>query len=908
MNSPGRAFIILTFISALATTIAFQFTSPYRIAIGSGDSSYVRGFWSLERDGNGNPFRWSRANSEIVFHNAGQILPPGIPITMEVRLASARPEGQEPQVHLILQGAESQDLGSIAVPGVVSILNLPIDRGKTGGGDWTLKITSETFSPQGDGRELGIMVRRATIIAGPGANPVLPPFPTILYGTLTPLFVFLSMFGLAPQMLARKHAVSLSFAAGVVAAIVLAAGIAFNREQTVLYLPFVFLACAALVIWASARILRPAGLQVSRTRRWMFTFAFVLGTFFLVLGESLVWLANQTRAGGLFLVTGAACIFVAMLRPNPGSSWGNGILTGASEDLEPARRKLGLGTMGWPTIGAIVLVGFAMRVYALDEVLFGLFRDETRLGLLAMRVLSDPSYRPVYEGPPISQSGLLIYALAAMFSTAGANIFTLRLVGALGGTLTVPLLWRIANDWFHRPRVAQESALEVPRAIAPPLPWDETLIPFIAAFGLAIGTMHVYYSRFTLPYVESPLLTIPAYILLTRAFKNGRWQTYALAGFFFAAAQYASQVSRVGLLVGAFLVIDEIVIRRGLPRNFIRGASALIITSLIVLSPLLAYVARHPDDFLARTEQVSLFNSGVSSGAYPVGLLWNNVVAYGTMFNLVGDSHGGHVVPTRPEFDPIMSLLFVIGFLYGLVHWRDSRYRRVLFWLFASLLPGILSIEAPAPLRVLETPAPTFIFAGVGGAWLLGQFASLPGPSFNLSRRFAFGVRFAFLGLGALALFANAHVYLGELGNDARLWEKNQAISTPIGATLCKWVAGGQVPRKQIVLVPDWLLSGGDDQDVLNFTTSDELRFAPMNHAEALPATALIVRPNIVGYWKTIIAKQRGSGTIPAKWTQQDAQTMMQIQKLAANRTLTQLTGPNFPDSSEATFWLYTVR
>ncbi len=433
-----------------------------------------------------------------------------------------------------------------------------------------------------------------------------------------------------------------------------------------------------------------------------------------------------------------------------------------------------------------------------------------------------------------------------------------------------------------------------------------SFVSLIAACGLAIGTMHVYYSRFTLPYVESPLLSIPAYIFLARGLKDGSWRNYALAGCFLGATQYASQVSRVSILVGAFLVLDEILTRRTFPPHFVRGALVLCIAALIVLAPLLTFVAQHPDAFFARTEQVFLFNETTSSGEYPVTLLWNNIVAYGEMFNVVGDSHGGHVVPTRPEFDPVFGVLFVIGFLYALTGWRESANRRVLFWLCAALLPGLLSIEAPAPLRVLEVTAPTFILAGLGAVWLIQNVVAggLVGDLY--SRR---GVALAAVLLGSLALFVNARVYFGELGNDPRLWEKNQALSTPLGAALGEWRQQHLIPPQAIVYVPDWLLNASDDRDVLNFTTNYQLKFTSLSKAPAtLPAPALIVRPNIVGYWKTIMAWGSGSPKLIARWTAEDAQTQAQIRALAGTRELTEIKGPVFPDSNETTFWLYMVQ
>jgi hypothetical protein len=892
MKDPARSLILLAIVSTLAVTIAYQFTPPYRINIAPGDNPYIRDFWDLETDPQGGSFRWTKAKSEIIFHNAGQILPPGRPITLELRLASARPPDVDPpEAHLTLSGGAGQDLGTIQVPSQLGTLRFGLDPARTGDRDWALEIDSETFQPAGESRELGVSVRRATLRVDDTQPPLWPRFPSALYAILIPLFLFVSTGEVVSRTPIKTYSSPLSFAVALGAMLALASGIAVYRELTVLYLPLLLVLSMILGAWALSRILRSNGLTAVLDDELVYRATWSTGLVGLVIGEAIIWLTDQIVLGAFLLIAGAAITYLSIhLR--------SGVLPPAQAGA-PSRTELLL-------LGGITLLAMALRVYRLDQVLFGLFRDETRMGLLGLRVLSDPNYRPIYEGPPISQSGLLLYLLAFSFRFFGANIFSLRLVGAIAGALTVPLLWRLVRDWFP---------LSPLRASARWVGGGAPLIALVAAFGLAIGTMHVYYSRFTLPYVESPLLSIPAYILLARGLKDGRWRNYALAGCFFGATQYASQVSRVSWLVGAFLVVDEILTRRALPRNFVRGAFVLCVAALIVLAPLLSFVAQHPNEFLARTGQVSLFNEQTSSGDYPVTLLWNNVAAYAAMFNVVGDSHGGHVVPTRPEFDPVFGVLFVIGFLQGVRRWRESAYRRVLFWLFAALLPGLLSIEAPAPLRVLEAPAPTFILAALGAWWLLQSVSrviesrAVSPPSRDRERGKVGAISYALPLLAALALIVNSRVYFGELGNDPRLWQKNQGLSTPLGATLGEWHRQNQIPGEAVVYAPDWLLGEHDDRDVLNFLTNSQMKFVSLSKAPSiLPSPALIVRPNIVGYWKTIVARQQDSPKIVARWTEEDAQTQEQIRALAGTRDLREMRGPVFPDSDEPAFWLYVVR
>lgn len=906
MKFPTRPFILLALFSTIVIIAAFQFSPIYVIRLSQGDSPYLRDFWDLESDAQGNSFRWSKSSSEIVFHNAGQIFPINRPVTLELRLAAARPPASnEPQVRFKMVGNRDLELGTISVPSVLTTQRFTIDPAVAGPGDWALEISSDTFQPPGDTRDLGISLRRATMRLQDPQLPLLPASPSLFFLVLAPLLLFLFAHSAISRSRFQAATFFLPFSISIAVVLILGFGLVYSREQTILYTP-IFVAATGILA-ASAALQTTTNLRLTTgATSSLSKIAFVFGMLLLIAAEAWVWLGDQLTASVIILVAGAGFVFLSMrLRPMAAKEIGN----------------VPLAPIGWMLLGGITLLALAMRVYRLDDVLFGLFRDETRMGLLGMRVLSDPTYRPIYEGPPISQSGLLIYLLALEFKAIGPSIFSLRLVGAIAGALTVPLVWLLARDWFpislHMVGVQRQVGQGIPGSDSGAKePKDQesrfgkgirgvgSPVALVAAFGLAIGTMHVYYSRFTLPYVESPLLSIPAYIFLARALRGGRLRNYAVAGLFLGATQYASQISRTSILVCAFLVIDEILTHRSLPRNFTRGVLVVCVIAGLVLSPLLAYGIAHPNELLARTGQVSLFNDKTSSGEYPITLLWNNIKAYAGIFNIVGDSHGGHVVPTRPEFDPVFGLLFLVGFIYSLTRLRESSYRRVLFWLFASLLPGLLSIEAPAPLRILEAPAPTFILAGIGSVWLVSFAVGL--GQFAISARRARVV--AAIALGVLALFVNSQVYFGELGNDPRLWDKNQALSTSIGATLSDWLSQQRIAPTGAILSPDWFLADSDDRDVINFTTNRQIKLAPLSQATSNSASGpLIVRPNILGYWRVIIAWQPGTKT-PAKWLQEDEDTLARVSALSGDRQMKELVGPNFPDSIEPTFWLYMVQ
>jgi 4-amino-4-deoxy-L-arabinose transferase-like glycosyltransferase len=603
------------------------------------------------------------------------------------------------------------------------------------------------------------------------------------------------------------------------------------------------------------------------TGRWLDRVGLTVGLLLLVIGEALVWLAdeNTIKAGSALLASGAIVTFVFIgLR-------------------QQERREIGLAAptrTEWLILSVITLLALAMRVYRLDEVLYGLFRDEARFGLLGLRVLDDPTYHPIYEGPPIHQSGFYLYLLAIAFRLLGASIFSLRLVSAVAGALLVPVVWWMAREWFRDARVA-----------------------LVAAFGLAISAMHVSNSRFAVPYVESTLLSIPAYVFLTRGFEGGRLRDYALAGFFFGVTQYTSQISRVALVFGAILVLDEIITRHAWPPNLLRGAFVLVVVALLVLTPLLSFIVQNPAAYFARTTQVYALNPDYTWGEYPLTVLWNNVLAYAGMFNVTGNSLGGRILPAYPELDPVFGVLLLVGLAGTLTRLQESAHRRVVLWFMTALLTGLITVDAPNPLRVLEVTAPTFILTGLAFVSLKDIFNSLTSSKLR-TRAFAC----ATLTLMFAALAVNYAVYFIDKGGDPRIWSRNQVFGSMIGHTLNQWRSQNLIASDTIVYAPDWFVEQHNEQDAFNFTTNSQFKLLPFSkYSGYFSPHIMIVRPNELGDWELLSERAPFYKAFGKQVIEGDNQDQAQVQSLLGDRAALELRGPNFPQSDKPTFWAYVL-
>ena len=69
----------------------------------------------------------------------------------------------------------------------------------------------------------------------------------------------------------------------------------------------------------------------------------------------------------------------------------------------------------------VLLISVALRVYQLDSVPAGTWFDEAQNGLEALRMLRDPSYRPVYIPELTQLPALFFYGIALSFHFFGVS-------------------------------------------------------------------------------------------------------------------------------------------------------------------------------------------------------------------------------------------------------------------------------------------------------------------------------------------------------------------------------------------------------------------------------------------------------------------------------------------------------
>ncbi len=442
-------------------------------------------------------------------------------------------------------------------------------------------------------------------------------------------------------------------------------------------------------------------------------------------------------------------------------------------------------TAGVLLVGVFVLA-LVLRFYRLDELPYGLWRDEARHGLVALRILNDPAYRPVYEpGGGVDLPGLGFYPFALALSTWGIHDWTLRTVTALAGALTVLPLYALVRRLFAHNGVA-----------------------LLAALFLAVSSWHIAISRFSFPTVFDPLLTLTGLWLLLaglqritsnqQAAHGGRsrsgWLTAGgllLAGVSTGLAVHTYHTGRFSLLLAGALALFWLWQQRQHWRGWLVAVLLFGLGYGLAVAPLAGYALRHPEVFNDRVGDVALLSEKNLDGRAPLAVFDEAVGRHLLMFHVQGDSNGRHHAPDYPMLDVITGLGLLLGGVLLLRSWRDWRSLFLLVALALTVVPSLLAVNGPHAMRSFGAGAFACAIAALGWVAALSWLARR-----SFGRRVA-GAAGATVVLVALAL--NTWVYFVAMPVEPRVWTSSYPVHTQIGSYLREMAAAHDTPQQVYV-------------------------------------------------------------------------------------------------------------
>jgi 4-amino-4-deoxy-L-arabinose transferase-like glycosyltransferase len=213
------------------------------------------------------------------------------------------------------------------------------------------------------------------------------------------------------------------------------------------------------------------------------------------------------------------------------------------------------------------VIAFTVRFHDLTTLPNGMHGDEAVAGLEAQRILDSGGIGP-YSPPAAGQPAGPLYLFAVAVWAFGHSLFAVRLIPALVGSLTVPLLYAVVR-----------RSLGVPTAL-------------MGAFFLAVMGWHIHFARVGFPLETWPFVVLLAVGALVEAVRSGSLKWWALAGALTSSGVYVYNGHVLMLGVAGVFLLGFLIVHRGAPlMGDLSGIVMFASAGFVVALPMVSYAA-----------------------------------------------------------------------------------------------------------------------------------------------------------------------------------------------------------------------------------------------------------------------------------------------------------------------------
>ncbi len=428
-------------------------------------------------------------------------------------------------------------------------------------------------------------------------------------------------------------------------------------------------------------------------------------------------------------------------------------------------------------LSLILLLAAFFRFFRLDQIPPGLRFDEA-FNLIDILALMQGGPFTIFFPANNGREPLFNYLSTVGASLLGAHPLALRGTAAIIGTATVAMIFGFARALFRSARIG-----------------------WLAAFLCAISVWHIYYSRYGLRVILSVLLTVLTLWWFWRGLTRARTRDFIFAGVCAALTVYTYLSGRLLPVVLIVLALAASALDRARARVYLRGLVLTGIVAFILFLPLGFYFVQHPDDFLAHSTELSIWDPNVSHGDVS-GTFARNLGKVGGMFLVRGDFEDFRNVPNRPVFDPLIGALFLVGVallardLFAPRVEKTERLRAILIavTLVVLLASSVLSDDPPNFTRSLPTLSVLILLPAWGASAIWDR---LRAPTVRRIAASAFGV------IALISATLTFRAYFDEFANLSTLYYTFDVRMYDVG----NWI-NRNARANQIYLAPLWYQQG----------------------------------------------------------------------------------------------------
>lgn len=384
-------------------------------------------------------------------------------------------------------------------------------------------------------------------------------------------------------------------------------------------------------------------------------------------------------------------------------------------------------------IFAVILAGFILRAYRLDQIPSGFFADEASIGYNAYTILTKGTdeygtkYPLFFKAFGEYKSPIQTYSTVPMIKLFGLNEFSVRLTSALYGTLSIFALYLLTKEIFRHQKEAASFAIA-------------------SAFFLAISPWHIHFSRVSLE-------GLMAFVFFT-----------TLGLYFFLKAQLVPKLLLVSLPLFGLALYSYFPARIFIPlfgislfvlyfRFFLKNKKETLFSALITLGILAPFIQNTLSPVgLARWQQVSIFTNPPNDRTIPQHLTVNYLRHFSPDFLfLKGDIDMPGQFITRHSVRGMGQLyLFQLPLIAAGLLFMFKKHRRVfmilLLWLLIHPVGSMVTIDqSPQATRSIIGVVPWQILSAAGALYLSQYFINKKPLAFLMYVGFSVVVMAAFL-------------------------------------------------------------------------------------------------------------------------------------------------------------------
>ncbi len=413
----------------------------------------------------------------------------------------------------------------------------------------------------------------------------------------------------------------------------------------------------------------------------------------------------------------------------------------------------------------IFLAGGFLRLWQLSDVPPGVWYDEAFNGLDAIEAQVKDDYKIFYV-ENYGREGLYINILGLSFRTLGVDSFALRFPSALFGFLTLIGFFFLAKEL----KFSRVSVL-------------------LGTFMIAFSFWHINFSRIAFRGIMVPMLLVWSFYFFFKAINCRHSQKtcsswaeptfFAIAGILTGLGLHTYIAYRVVPIIFFILVVLCVIVTRDFFKKYWKGAMIFTVAAFVIALPLFVYFYQHTDQFVGRTNAVSIFNNPEMGFFQSLG---KSITFHLGSFFFAGDPNQRHNHSAFSLIPIAWSVVFALGFILSLkeifvtlfaklkisprikslkkTKAKSARFfhaavlAQAIFW--AMLIPGVMSIEGiPHALRIIGVIPAIFLISMFSFEYLAKIYSSLKHSRRRQFKPWRWNIlRFSFYGLIVVVLLA----------------------------------------------------------------------------------------------------------------------------------------------------------